>query len=322
MLLDVSVPYISGYSSMRENIGEVQNKGWEFELTTRNLEGRFKWTSSFNISRNINEVKKLGIDNAPIISSSAGSTAYITKVGEAIGSYYMYKTDGLLLDDDFDANGNALVPIASGQEKGNIKIVDVFVDGKIDAKDLTIVGNNLPDFIWGFSNRFSYKNFDLNILLQGSQGGEVFFVGARHMDCGQIQGMNQLKRWVRSYKPEHSDGENPLPQNSNVDLSWDGKTRNRFGKNPNFNDTQIFDASFTRIKNITLGYNLSKELCKRLGIQNARVYLMADNIFTWNHYPGATPETNNAGNDTTQPGADYGTYPISRKYSMGINLTF
>ncbi|MGV8138874.1 MAG: TonB-dependent receptor [Mangrovibacterium sp.] len=322
MLLDVSVPYISGYSSMRENIGEVQNKGWEFELTTRNLEGRFKWTSSFNISRNINEVKKLGIDNAPIISSSAGSTAYITKVGEAIGSYYMYKTDGLLLDDDFDANGNPLVPIDSDQEKGNVKIVDVFVDGKIDANDLTVVGNNLPDFIWGFSNRFSYKNFDLNILLQGSQGGEVFFVGARHMDCGQMQGMNQLKRWVRSYKPEHSDGENPFPQNSNVDLSWDGKTPNRFGSNGGVNDTRIFDASFTRIKNMTLGYNLSRELCKRLGIQNARVYLMADNIFTWNHYPGATPETNNAGNDTTQPGADYGTYPISRKYSMGINLTF
>ncbi len=322
MLLNVSVPYISGYTSMRENIGEVQNRGWEFELTTRNLEGRFSWSSSFNISKNKNEVKKLGPGNAPIISDVYGYTAYITKVGEAIGSYYMYKTDGLLLDDDFDANGNAIVPIAAGQEKGNVKIMDLSKDGKITANDLTIVGNNQPDFIWGLTNRFSYKNFDLNILLQGIQGGEVFFVGSRHMDVGQIQGMNQLKRWVHSYKPDRSTGENPFPQNSKVDLSWDGKTMNRFGNNPWFNDTWIYDGSFVRVKNITLGYNFTKELCKRIGIQGARVYIMGDNVFTWNHYPGATPETNSDGNDTTQPGTDYGTYPLARKYSLGINVTF
>jgi TonB-linked SusC/RagA family outer membrane protein len=322
MLLNVSVPYISGYTSMRKNIGEVQNKGWEFELTTHNIEGRFSWTSSFNISKNINEVKKLGPDNAPIISDVYGYTAYITKVGEAIGSYYMYKTDGLLLDKDFDSNGNATVAIAAGQEKGNVKIVDLNKDGKINANDLTVVGNNQPKFVWGFTNRFSYKNFDLNILLQGTQGGEVFFVGSRHMDCGQIQGMNQLKRWVHSYKPDRSTGENPFPQNSKVDLSWDGKTMNRFGNNPWFNDTWIYDGSFVRVKNITLGYNFTKELCRRIGIQGARVYMMGDNVFTWNHYPGATPETNSDGNETTQPGADYGTYPLARKYSLGISLTF
>ncbi len=322
MLLNVSVPYISGYTSMRKNIGEVQNRGWEFELTTRNIEGRFSWTSSFNISKNVNEVKKLGPDNAPIVNDVYGYTAYITKVGESIGSYYMYKTNGLLLDDDFDANGNAVVPIAAGQEKGNVKIVDVSKDGKISAADLTILGNNQPDFIWGLNNRFSYKNFDLNILLQGAQGGEIFFVGSRHMDCGQIQGMNQLKRWVRSYKPARSAGENPFPQNTKVDLSWDGKTMNRFGNNPWFNDTWLYNGSFVRIKSITLGYNFTKEFCKRIGIQGARIYMMGDNVFTWNHYPGATPETNSDGNDTTQPGADYGTYPIARKYSLGINVTF
>jgi TonB-linked SusC/RagA family outer membrane protein len=323
MLQNVPVSYMTGYSTSLQNIGEVQNRGWEFELTTHNLEGKFKWTTSFNISKNTNEVKKLGNGDAPIIGASWGNTAYITKVGEAIASYYMYKTDGLLGDADFDAAGKAIVPIVAGQEKGNVKIVDVSKDGKIDANDRTILGNNLPDFIWGLNNHFSYRSFDLNVLLQGSQGGKLFFLGTRHMDNGAI-GTNQFARWVNCYKPTRTSS--TIPTNTTTDLSWDGKTPYPFGNNPAYNDTWLYDATFLRIKSVTLGYNLPKNLCSILHLGSGRIYIMGDNLFTWNNYPGSTPETNSygttTGNGTTSPGTDYATYPISRRYSVGINLTF
>ena len=319
MLFNVPVPYLTGYSSMLENIGKVQNKGWEFELTSYNTKKVLNWTTSFNISRNVNEVKKLGVNDTPIINSESKFTCFITKVGEPIGSYYMYKTDGLLLDKDFDASGKPIVPIATGQEKGNVKIVDVNKDGKINANDFTIVGNNQPDFTWGMTNRFSFKGFDLNILVQGSQGGDVFFLGARQMDIGAAT-YNQYERWLRCYKSDLST----IPTNTTINMTWDGKTPNLYGNNPSYNDTWIYDASFVRIKNITLGYNLPKSLYSRFGIGNARVYIMGDNIYTWNHhYPGYSNETNSfARNNTTEPGVDYGTYPLTRKYSIGINITF
>jgi len=321
MLLEVPVPYISGYSSMLQNIGKVQNKGWEVEITSYQIKGKFNWSTTFNLSKNSNEVKKLGKDDSPMIKSLWKSNAFITKVGEAIGSYYMYKTDGVLLDADFDSEGNALVPVASGQEKGNIKIVDLHKDGKIDGNDQTIIGNNEPDFIWGLNNRLNFKGFDLNILIQGVQGGKLFFAGARQMDIGTA-GTNQYSRWARCWKPLYSESENPLPATT-VDLSWDGKTPNPNGNNPRYNDTWVYDATFIRIKNITVGYNLPKNLCKRFGIWNARIYMMGDNLFTWDNYPGVSTETNSYGDDVvTEPGVDYGTYPLTKKYSLGISVTF
>ncbi len=319
MLYKAPVPYISGYSSMLQNIGAIQNRGWEFELTSNNFKNEFSWVTTFNVSKNNNEVKKLGKDNTPIITNLAKFTCFITKVGKPIGNYYMYKTDGLLSDDDFDANGKALVPILAGAEKGNVKVVDMSGDKKISGSDYTIVGNNQPDFIWGMTNRFSYKGFDLSVLVLGSQGGKVFFLGARHYDSGTFT-YNLYSRWARCYKADYSS----IPKEMNVDMSWDGKTPNPFGNNPRYNDTWLYDASFVHLKNITLGYNFPKTLCNHIGIQHFRIYLMGENLYKWDHnYPGFSNETNSYGsNNTLNPGVDYGTYPPMRKYSLGINVTF
>ncbi|MCX6302996.1 MAG: TonB-dependent receptor [Bacteroidia bacterium] len=314
MLFSVNVPYMSGYGSVRENIGKIQNRGLEFELTTSNIESPFKWTSSFNISSNINKIKALGLDDAPIITSMNSYICFIQKVGEAVGSFYMYKTDGLLLEDDFDETGKAIVPIATGQEIGNIKIVDTNNDGVIDANDLTICGKNQPDFLWGITNNFSYKNFSLSAFFQGAQGGKVFMLGLRQI--------GYLKKYLRSYKQIQPNGENPIPDYLGVDMSWDGETEGGVGANPRYSDRWLDDASYTRLKNITIGYTLPENLSRRIGIQSARIYVMGDNVFTWSKYLFASPETNMYGNQTTQMGVDYGTYPISRRYSLGINLTF
>jgi len=326
MLLNSNVSYMTGHGSMRSNLGKVQNRGWEFELTTHNIrKNKFNWITSLNLSKNTNEVKKLGIDDAPIIISAFSSPAFITKVGEAIGSFYMYKTDGLLMPEDFDANGNPLVPIVKGQEAGNTKIVDVNKDGKIDSNDLTIIGNNQPDLIFGLNNSLKYGNFDLNILLQGQIGSKIWHLAHRYFDGGQFQGMNSLQHWVNSYKPDSPNGENPYPQNpylASVDLSFDGKSNMRFGSNPGFSDWYVYDASFLRIKNLTLGYNLPKSLSQRFGFNNLRIYVMGDNLFTWDNYIGPSPESSNWGNETTSAGVDNATYGLSRRYSIGIDLNF
>jgi hypothetical protein len=145
------------------------------------------------------------------------------------------------------------------------------------------------------------------------------------MDMGDAPDRANFSRWVHCWKPTRT--ESTLPENTNVDMSWDGKTPYPFGNNPRYNENWLYDASFVRIKNLTLGYSLSKRLCNKWHIGGARIYVMCDNLHTWNHYPGATPETNSYGSlydsgETLRPGTDYATYPISRKYTLGINLTF
>ncbi|MBC9928958.1 TonB-dependent receptor [Chitinophaga qingshengii] len=330
MLLNVPIPFLTGFSVVRENIGEVVNRGWEIQLVANHIsKPNLKWSTTFNISRNQNEVLRMGPGNAPLILQAWGQDAYVTKVGSPIGSYWMYKTDGILTDKDFDASGKALVPIAPGQERGNIRIRDIsgpngVPDGKIDAYDKTICGNNLPDFVWGITNTISYKGFDLNVVLQGSQGGSVFFLGTRHMDAGSGNS-NMFSRWLHAWKPEYAEGQNPVP--AGVDMSWDGKTPYPKGNNPGYNDTWLYDMTFVRIRSITLGYNFQPALLRRAGISRARVYVMGDNLYTWSRYPGYTPEatTTEGGvtsNLTTMPGTDYGTYPLSRRYNIGIDLSF
>ena len=324
MLLDANVSYMSGFGSIRQNLGKVQNRGWEIELTTDNIRKQVSWSTSFNFSRNRNEVKKLGVGDAPIIMYSFGYPTNITKVGEAIGSFYMYKTDGILLDKDFDVNGKPLVPILTGQEKGNLKVVDVNKDGKITPDDYTVVGNNMPDFMFGLTNTFKYKNFDLTFLFQGQVGAKIFFMDHRYIDYGQYQGINNLKHWLHSYKPESPNGENPYPTNTNVDLSWDGKTpmMRAFGISPYFCDYDLYDASYLRLKNVTIGYNIPKRVSQKMGIDQMRIYFNGDNLYTWTKYFGTSPEYNGSGSETISPGIDNSTYGVSRRYSIGVKLTF
>ena len=174
------------------------------------------------------------------------------------------------------------------------------------------------------NNRFTYKNFDLNILIQGNQGGKVFFPLARHISTGSAWGQNQLAFWTRQWRPVNELPLAAYTENGKIDMSWDGKTPFGYGENfPSFNDYMFLsDATFIRIKNIALGYNLPVALCKRIGLGSARLYVSGDNLFTFTNYVGVNPETNSDGNGTTSAGADYSSYSLSRKYSIGIKITF
>ncbi|MBW8332325.1 MAG: TonB-dependent receptor [Prolixibacteraceae bacterium] len=337
LLFNTPVPFASGFSSIRTNLGEVENKGWEIDLTTVNTSGKFRWTSSLNLSHNQNKVIDMGGVKQFISTNWDGQ--FLTRVGGPVSQFFVYRTDGILLPTDFDDKNKALVPIVPGQIAGNTKYVDQLTidsngdgimdkaDGVINSSDFTPYGSNLPDLMYGFTNRFEYKGFELSVLLQGQFGGEVLFLGSRQMDIGLFEA-NQLKRWVRSWKPDYEaiygEGENPIPSIPGVDMSWDGITPfSLAGKNENNSDLRIYDATFFKIKNISLTYNFPKSILGKSLLKAAKAYISVDNLATFdNNYPGVTTETNTFGNDATQLGVDYTTYPLSKRYTLGVNLTF
>lgn len=326
LLFSVPVPYATGFSSFTTNIGSIENRGWEVDITSYNIKGKFNWSTNLNFSRNKNEVLDMG--EIEQFTSTSWDAQFITKVGGPVSQFYCYQTDGVLTASDFDADGNALVPILSGQEEGNVKYVNQNDDTLINSGDYIPYGNNLPDIIYGLTNRFSWKNFDLSILIQGQYGGDVLFMGQRQYDNGGT--VNGFRRWLRSYKPDYGaiygEGENPIPteylEAHGIDFSWDGKTPNPIGVNNNNDDRRIYDASYLRIKNITLGYTLPKNLLRNNMINSVRCYVSLDNLKTFSDYPGYTPETNSFGNSTTMMGVDYSTYPLSRRCIFGVSIIF
>lgn len=324
LLLNVPISRVSGFSTIRQNIGEVENRGAELQLTSQHIKtADFSWTTSVNFSKNSNKVRSLapGIDQLIMLTTLEDFNAYTTVVGHPLGSFYMYKTDGVLLPTDFDETGAPRLPIINGQLEGNLKIVDINNDGQINELDHTIVGNPQPDFLWGLSNRVSYKGFDLSFDIQGQQGGDVFYLGRRGFNNGLGEGTNQYRDWLHAYKPERFIANIP----AGIDMGWDGRTPSVVGVNPPYNDTWVYDATFVRIRNITLGYDFAHHVLKKWNVSAVRLFVMVDNLHTFTNYPGANPEVNNAGGtgvgENTRPATDYGGYPLSKRFSLGINIS-
>ncbi len=321
LLFDVPVPYTTGFGSTLTNIGKIRNSGWEVDITSHNIDGKFKWDTNLNLSHNNNKVLEMGTNTSQIISSINGGQ-FITKVGGQVSQFYILPTNGYLSASDFDSNGKALVPILAGEEEGNYKYIDGNGDGKINSDDFVAYGSNLPDLTWGLTNKFAYKNFELSLLLQGQFGGDIYFLGARHIDCG-FSGRTSYSRWLRCYKTDELKAAIPTEycEAHGIDMSWDGKTQNAFNWADDTN-SRVYDATYVRIKNITLSYNMPTKLLKGLKVQRFKIYGSVDNVYTFSDYPGYTPETSSYGNGTTQLGVDYSTYPLSRRYTLGFNLTF
>jgi hypothetical protein len=308
LLLQVDVPSITGFTNAWRNIGKLDNKGLEFSIMSRNISGKdFTWNTNFNLSLNRNKVVALGPSGDPIQSDGGAGTTHITMIGEPIGSFYGYKMIGIYMNKaDLDNN-----PHTSNSHVGDVKFEDINKDGTIDANDRTIIGNNMPDFTWGMSNSFTYKNFDLNIMLQGVHGSEVLHLGKRfytQMEGNQNQMRSVLNRWQSEENP--GDGWTPRANSSTT------------GQNNAVSSRWVEDGSFIRINNLTLGYTLPKILINAWNVQNARFYLSVQNLATFSDYSGFNPETSHREDSVLAPGTDYGMYPLARTYTVGMNVTF
>lgn len=325
LLLNANLPYTTGYLTAFQNIGSVRNNGLEFSLQTDNINREnFKWSSSFNITFNRNKVLKLQPDQTyrlqtvSFVGDFTNVAPYIARTGQPMGMIYGAVFDGLYQINDFNklADGTYLLKneiSTNGRARntiqpGDMKFIDLNNDGTITADDYTVIGNGNPIHVGGFVNDFKYKNFDLNIFLQWSYGNDILNGNRLYFEQNtyNLYNFNLYASVVNRWTPE----------NQNTSIPRVG------GVPPRVYHTNIVeDGSFLRLKTVSLGYNFSPNFLKSLNIKTARVYMSAQNLYTFTNYSGADPEVS-VRNSALTPGFDWSAYPRARTVTLGFNVSF
>jgi len=323
------IPWHTGFSRIeRVNLGNMQNRGFEFSLSTKNLTEAFKWSTDFNISFNKNKITSLP-DNGPSGSDyiyeandsfGAEGPYLIYRVGESIGSFYGFKYKGVYASDSdvprtpVDAAGKNLYD--KGVRGGDAIFEDINQDGSIlRANDRVIIGNALPIHTGGITNNFSYKNFDLSVFMNWSYGNQIYNMTSavlQAMASENNQTVNVLDRWKTQ------------GQVTNIPRAWYGASSVGGAANTDVSSRFLEDGSFLRLRTVTFGYNFSKSLIDKIHLNSLRVYVSGQNLWTYTNYSGFDPESQNLGNSITQPtlGVDYLTQPLPRIIMFGLNLGF
>lgn len=297
MLINAPIPAQSGFNSQWLNLGSVQNEGFEFSLSTVNINTKdFKWTTDFNISTNRNEVKSLGnVEFIPTLINGG----WITNpgrvvVGEPIGVMYGYVFDGIYQE------GNP-----EGREPGTMKYKDLNDDGIIDDdNDRTIIGDSNPLHTGGINNSLTYKNFNLSFFWQWSYGNDVF--NAARL---RTNGFQPFMNITTDYYNDAWTAENQ------------SNTAPAFGRiEPVASSYFVEDASFLRLKTINFSYDLPQKVFKNSQISGVRLFLSANNLLTFTNYSGFDPEVSS--NNALIRGFERFSYPRARTIIVGLNLKF
>ena len=323
LLLEASLPLVSGYYSATKNIGKVRNDGLELSLSTVNIKTKdFTWTSDFNIAFNKNEVLELAENQLSLTTAAKfdqnynSQPSYIAKVGLPMGMMYGYLYEGTYKYDDFIKSGNSYtlkdnVPYFSSEantQPGMPKYKDINGDGVIDSNDRTIIGRGLPIHTGGFTNSFAYKGFDLSIFFQWSYGNDIMNANRLFFEnAGGKKDLNQFASYANRWTPDNPDSDIPAATKS--------------ASNNVISSRIIEDGSYLRLKTVTLGYTFPKTLIAKAKLSNARVYLAAQNLWTWTSYSGYDPEVS-IRNSALTPGLDFSSYPRAFTLSFGVNLGF
>ena len=293
VLLNVQLSNSLPITSIQTNAGKIENKGLEFNISTVNTTGALRWNTDLNISFNKNKVLELNYTDVYYFGRvySNNQDVAIVRVGEPLGVFFGYVSEGV------------------NPETGNLIYKDVNENGIFDPGDRTIIGNGNPDFIYGINNTLSWKNFDLNLFFQGSQGNDIF--NATRIDLeGMFDSKNQSVAVLRRWTPDNRDTDIPRAIGG--------------GKVDNVRNSTRFveDGSYLRLKSVTLSYNFNPQRLERLKVQRFSVYLTGQNLLTFTKYSGFDPEVNAFGRSATELGIDYGTYPQARTLTAGLNVEF
>ncbi|MCX6213082.1 TonB-dependent receptor [Spirosoma sp.] len=305
LLLAVTVPWTSGFSTSLQNIGSAENKGLELAINSVNTTGAFKWTSAFNIAFNRNKILDLGQITQFFSGGDSGhlkiTNPSLVKVGEPIGRFYGYIADGV-----FRSTEEVSKSAQKSAKPGDRRYVDLNGDGVINASDRTYIGNAQPKFIGGLTNTFAYKGFELTVFMQYSYGNDIFNYNKIELELpAGIQ--NLRKDVVDRWSLTNPNGQYPRA------------TTNRTIE---FSSQYIEDGSYLRARNVSLAYQIPSAFLKRLRIRTARVNLSSQNLFTITNYTGYDPEVSRYGQTNLNIGQDYGGYPIARTVLLGLNLGF
>ena len=344
------------------NYGTIDNTGWEFTLTAHPVETKnFHWSSEGQISLNRNKLVALaGTASAAIVGYGQwNDVVSVSNVGESLYSFYGYVTDGIYQSIDevmagpvMESMKNATVdengvwhpsqnPADYNQYNttwvGDIRFKDLNGDGKITEADRTNIGSPMPKFTFGWTNTFTYKNWDLSIFLNGSYGNKV--LNYLNMRVGNMKSAwaNQPTSVLSRTKLVPIDSEKPYDGTGNV-WNWYEDPTNVMVSNPSatlprattgdpndndrLSDRYIEDGSYLRIKNITLGYTFPKDMLKKAKIENIRLQVNIQNLLTFTKYTGYDPEIGASTASVNVMGLDNGRYPSPTAYSLGLNITF
>lgn len=356
MLMSMQLPSYMGtqgngsskLQAPKGNYGSIENKGLEITLDAHPVQLKnFSWDSNFQISFNKNKLLSLSdTENATLVGYGQwGDVVCVSEIGKPLYNFYGYKVEGVYkdLDDIQNSAKPAKYPSDGVFSRGNtvwvgdIKYKDVDENGVIDERDRTDLGSPLPKFTFGWTNTFRYKNLDLSIFLNGSYGNKVMNYNSltlTHMNStwtNQLQSVVSKRARLEPIDPTivYADGSKWYDHIDNVRVKNPGtKIPHTSINDPNDNDRisdrYVEDGSFLRIKNITLGYTFPKALLNKAKIENLRVYVNIQNLYTFTKYTGYDPEVGASTQDSTglTYGLDNGRYPSPAMYSFGLNITF
>ena len=325
ILLEVAQPTHMGYGELLRNAGEIKNTGVEFTISAdpfvSNDPDGFSWHTDLTLTHNKGTFNKIPTANHRQQQAGNYQNELFQMVeGEKLASFWGYQYEGLWQEADVnalfvDANGNT-----DGRTNGDVygvvagssKYKDVNKDGVLNEEDQGIIGSGQPTFNWGWNNTFNYKNFDLSFFLVGFHGFDIYNateqIGLNGIQSQQVAVVTPLKKWQNHW----------TPTNTNTDVPrWDGQgTEN---KNM-FSTRYVENGSFIKMKSITLGYTVPEKVCKNWGITNLRIYASVQNPFHITGYSGLDPEATLG--DPLIQGVDWGNYPNSRNYLIGLNFAF
>lgn len=347
LLLTPSVPAVlggesswDGIATPMQNIGKVRNRGVDISLNLVPVQSKyFDWTSNIVVSLNRNKVLAMDSQNTPIYGKldwySEFQTATIITVGQPMGCFYGFVTDGYFMDVDEIKNGPVQVDNGSGENRidkasgvwvGDIRFKDLDGDGKITDADQTIIGDPNPLFTLGWSNNFHIWQFDLGVNFTGSVGGKIL-----NYTRVKIEGLNSLwDNQARSvtgrvqYGYKDGDASNNAVENIYVANNptmprWSTTDVNR---NNRMSDRWLEDASYLRISNLTLAYNFPHDLMKKAHMTSCKIYFNAQNVWTFTKYSGYDPEIGSYNQQAGMQNIDMGRYPSPRSFTFGLNLVF
>ena len=327
LLMEANKANVSGFKSQWQNVGKIRNKGLELAINSTNIASRsgFRWTTDFNISFIRNELRALANGDASMGEQAGWNSDYTNDdytafVGQSLGLIYGYAFDGVYQSSDFEVDAATgemhLRPgVADMSEHytsgtfgpGVVKYKDVDGDGKITTNDRTVIGNGTPKWYGGITNTFSYKGIDLSFMFQFNYGNDVYNATRMYASQSQDQRANMMAevadRWTAT------NASNRVPR-------WDGYVKNELYSR------FIEDGSFLRLKSVTLGYTLPQQWTRKFYVSKLRIYFSGQNLFVVTGYSGYDPEVNMRASNPMTPSFDWGAYPRSKVYTVGLDVTF
>lgn len=302
------------------NIGEMQNRGIDIALNyEESFTSGIRWTSSLTVSHYKNKVTELlgptAINGNLVLAGDNDQNVTFTREGQPIGMFYGYVVEGLFRSLE-DIEG---APIQFGRPfenalfsstwLGDIKFADINGDGVVDGQDRTVIGNPHPDFTYGFHNSLTYKGFSLSVFIQGSYGNDVFNAVDRALTSANLSYRNQLPSALDYWSVSNPNSGSPRLARNDT-------------QNINISDRYIEDGSYLRVQNVTLGYTIPTGIARKIALNKVRVFASIQNLHTFTKYSGYDPELGSINQNVLLTGIDNGRYPISRTFTLGLNIEF